>query len=267
MDRKEYWNNDYMEYWKKATEDAEGHESERSGLKKLSGNDYKTPDVEVMTSLFQLIPYRKDDKLLDYGCGFGRFYTWFSQKCVYFGIDISEAMIRECISRYPEAKDSFLVAEGEKLPFRDGYFNVIICNGVFDACYQEKALSEMLRTLADEGYLLISGKNYNYFEDDKEAIIAEENARKKGHPNYFTNVKSMLSQIDNNVTITTEKYALRRGDYAKNIFQTTLPDVFYEYVLILRKKRKEKIVFETFSDEYSLTYRKLMNKVETNNCG
>ncbi len=90
--------------------------------------------------------YRPDGKLLDYGCGFGRFFPYFSAECTYYGIDISQAMLDACKERYPDTrKDTFQVAEGESLPFEDSFFDGIVSYGVFDACYQEQALTEMLR--------------------------------------------------------------------------------------------------------------------------
>ena len=133
MTRKDYWNKQYAEYWKAATEEAEQKGSQDSSLKKLSGHDFKAPGIDVITSYFDMLEYSKEDRLLDYGCGLGRFYPYFSEKCHYYGIDISEAMIEECVKTYPDAKESFIVAEGEELPFEDKMFDKVICNGVFDA--------------------------------------------------------------------------------------------------------------------------------------
>ena len=133
---------------------------------------------------------------------------------------------------------------------------MIICNGVFDACYQEDALSEMLRVIKVGGYLMFSGKNNMYFLDDEEAFIAEVNARKKGHPNYFTDVHNMLDQLKPFVEVVRERYALRRGDYAKGLFESVIPDTFYEWALIVKKTvtKDTRIEFNKFSDLYSLTY-------------
>lgn len=255
MDRKEYWNKEYTEYWKKITNEAEETTSVISHIQKISGNDYKVPNIGGVTSFFEKIPYQITDKLLDYGCGFGRFFTWFSGKCDYYGIDISKAMIDECISRYPESSDRFIVAEGEKLPFEDHFFDTVVCYGVFDACYQEDALFEILRVLKNDGYLLISGKNTNYFEDDEEAVIAERNARKKGHPNYFTDVEELLKQISELVEIKEQWYAERRGDFTKDMVVYQMPSKFYEWMFILKKIKDRSERFSSFSCAYSNTWK------------
>ena len=100
MDRKDYWNKSYAEYWKKVTNEAEEGGDVHSSIKKESGSDFKTPDMAVITSFFDNMEYVVSDKLLDYGCGLGRFYPYFSKKCDYYGIDISEAMIDECVKLY-----------------------------------------------------------------------------------------------------------------------------------------------------------------------
>ena len=39
------------------------------------------------------------------------------------------------------------------------------------------------------------GKNFKYRQDDKMAIDAEIGARKKGHPNFFTDTDNMIRQV------------------------------------------------------------------------
>ncbi len=255
MDRKDYWNKEYALYWKEVTDEAEIKDGADSKVKKLSGRDYKSPDVQVITSFFDRITYKPEDKLLDYGCGLGRFYPYFSDKCEYYGIDISQAMIDECVRKFPEKREMFVVAEGERLPFPDAFFDQVICNGVFDACYQERALTEMLRVCKNGGVLLISGKNHNYYSDDEEAYIAEVNARKKGHPNYFTDAHYMLEQVRNCCNVIHERYALRRGDFGKNKFVDRIPERFYEWEVILKKENCNKASFHKFSDRYSKTWK------------
>ncbi len=256
MDRKDYWDKKYAEYWKSVTEEAELGGTADSSIKKLSGHDYKTPNTEVFTSFFDRLQYSDKDKLLDYGCGLGRFYPYFSSKCIYYGIDISKAMIEECIKKFPADAGRFIVAEGENLPFEDSFFSRIICNGVFDACYQEQALKEMLRVCEVGGCILISGKNAEYFQDDEEAYVAEVNAAKKGHPNYFTDLHEMLSQISKCCDVIDERYALRRGDFGKGLFVYELPNVFYEWQIIIKKQQNIIFDFAKFSDSHSKVWKR-----------
>lgn len=151
MNRRDYWNRDYADYWKKVTDEAEAGEGRDSRVEKLSGHDFKAPGIKESTSFFDKIKYDKTDKILDFGCGLGRFFPYFSDRGDYYGIDISQAMIDECKRRFPDNGDRFVVSEGESLPFEDGFFRVVVCKGVFDACYQERALLEMIRVCSVGG--------------------------------------------------------------------------------------------------------------------
>lgn len=256
MDRKEYWNEKYMNYFKELIEDA-NQEGEITTIKKESAGDYKTPGEKVLIDFFELLKSKETDRLLDYGCGTGRFYPYFSARSDYYGIDISQAMIKECQKAFPQAKNRFVVAEGEELPFADCFFNKLICYGVFDACYQEDALAEMIRVCNVGGNILISGKNINYFSDDEQALIAEEAARKKQHPNYFTDIRTMLDQLKGVAEAIETRYFLYRGDFAQGKYVADMPEHFYEWAVILRKTTAcNAIAFEQFSDAYSNTWRK-----------
>ena len=147
MDRKAYWNEKYVAYWKDKVAESNGEIETQ-----VTQGDSPTGDDEDAQIFFRHTSYRPGDKLLDFGCGFGRFYEFFhSLGQEYYGIDISTAMIDEARRRYPEISNRLFVTEGEHLPFDDGHFKKVICYGVFDACYQEEALSEMLRVCAPGG--------------------------------------------------------------------------------------------------------------------
>ena len=256
-DRTQYWNEKYVKYWKKRTEEAD---KSTEKLSKMINSDAKTASSNEIYEFLDLLEYSKDEKLLDFGCGFGRLYNYFKFKNVnYFGIDISQAMINEMIREYPDSKDKLKVSEGENLPFEDKSFDKVICLGVFDACYQERALHELCRVCNIGGYIVITGKNDNYFDDDEKALVAEINARAKGHPNYFTNVLDLMKMLKMaDIEIVKERYFLRRADCAEQKYVSEIPDHFYEWRLILRKTSDIKIdSFEKFSDKYSKTwYRK-----------
>lgn len=105
---------------------------------------------------------------------------------------------------------------------------------------------------------MVSGKNNFYFADDKEALIAEEAARKKGHPNYFTDVANLKRQISEFAQIENQQYALRRGDFSAGKFVYEMPERFYEWVLIIRKTVDWKPIFDKLSDKYSRTWQEKM---------
>lgn len=260
-DRKTYWNKEYTQYWKELTNEANDKHGDKTSVRKLSTGDYKTVGNDSSIALFDELIYLPQDKLLDYGCGFGRFFDFFSARSIYYGIDISDSMIAECVKKYPEHANHFRTSEGEELPFEDEFFDKIICFGVFDACYQETAICEMLRVLKVGGRILVTGKNNHYHEDDEQAYIAEEAARKKGHPNYFTDVKYMLQQLNKYVSVEKQRFYRYRGDFGKEIYTMEMPEQFYEYALILKKTDSSCRLdsFKTFAYEYSKTWQQIRN--------
>lgn len=102
MDRKRYWNEEYTKYWAKVTEDANKIGSDKTSIKKTTEGDYKSVGDQVADALFGELEYKKEDKLLDYGCGFGRFFNFFNSRVDYYGLDISESMIKKCQETFPE---------------------------------------------------------------------------------------------------------------------------------------------------------------------
>ncbi|MBD5549019.1 MAG: class I SAM-dependent methyltransferase [Lachnospiraceae bacterium] len=245
---KEYWN-DYVTYWENRVKDTnEGKEVKD-----------KTNDDSILEAYFEKLDVKKDEVLLDYGCGSGRLYTIYNKEYGkgdnYFGIDVSGV----CLEHAQEKNKRLSIGknlkefDGLHIPFNDSYFDKIICFGVFDACNQEKVIEELFRVLKKGGRLLITGKNNKYYEDDKAALVAEVNARKKGHPNYFTDVHDFTIQLkQHNVKVLEKYYFLRRGDFPRNQAVQEIPEIFYEWAYIMEKTDQYKdYEYQKFSDKYS----------------
>lgn len=250
MNRREYWDKKYVEYWKSKVDSANDVNAQE-----VTKGDYKTAGDLVAEEIFDLCSYCADEEILDFGCGFCRFYPYFrGREQIYWGVDISSAMIEEAKKKYLEIADNLFVSEGESLPFGDEKFDKVVCYGVFDACYQEKALEEMLRVCKNNGYIILTGKNDNYFADDEQARIAEEAARRKGHPNYFTDYVNMRKQLLNNgVQIVEERFFERRGDFGKNKYFNIMPDKFYEWAVVIKKRKNNRVKIGRISAKISKT--------------
>lgn len=246
---KQYWN-DYVSYWENKVEEA--------------NTEKKTPNITsddiILETYFNKIKLDGTDVILDYGCGSGRLYPIYnkakSKKDNYYGIDISKVSLEHAQKKYEglELGRNLKEFDGLHIPFEDSSFDKIVCFGVFDACIQEVIIKELFRVLKPEGILLLTGKNDKYCDDDKEAIIAEINSRKKGHPNYFTNLPELMKQLkEHNVEIAETYYFLYRGDFPQNKVILEMPEVFYEWALLLRKTKQYKDYdYIKFSDEFSV---------------
>jgi hypothetical protein len=148
--------------------------------------------------------------------------------------------------------------DGSRIPYEDNFFDKVVCYGVFDACNQEQILGELLRVAKVGGTIFLTGKNYNYYDDDDAAFVAEVNARKKGHPNSFTDVNLMIKELEEQgMDILAAYFFLRRGDVQRDCYVTERrEEPFYEWQIIIRKNVDSGGMFKRFSDKFSETFRR-----------
>ena len=95
--------------------------------------------------------------VLDIGTGTGRIARLFQEKGKVIGLDLSENMIRHCLANMPsplggESVD-FLVADMDRLPFKESCFDVILMIGTLES---EENPIEKIKLL--QGYCRPGGK-------------------------------------------------------------------------------------------------------------
>lgn len=102
-----------------------------------------------------------DGFLLDIGCGLGHLEKIFYENgSTPIGIDVNFEYLKK--ARKNSNKSDFVLYGGTKLPFKDGSFNTIICNDVFEhISYQDANLvmQESNRVLEDKGKFYVSVMN------------------------------------------------------------------------------------------------------------
>ncbi|WP_160690370.1 class I SAM-dependent methyltransferase [Clostridium sp. C2-6-12] len=124
-------------------------------------NSFDGKFVKVMYEpLLEEIKENSEGKLLDVGCGTGNILCKLvNGKRELFGIDLSENMVKECKKRM-EDNAEIKVADAEHMPYKDNFFDVLICNASFHHYpHPEEVLKEMKRVLKSGGRLLI-GEGY-----------------------------------------------------------------------------------------------------------
>ncbi len=112
-------------------------------------------------------------KVVDLGCGVGRWTDFFKRKGVfYIGVDVSKTMLKIAKERFPSSH--FLKVDSIRLPFKDSVIDLIFSINVLQHNFyehQNKLISEMIRVTKKGGFILlfegISAKNsqtsYNMF--------------------------------------------------------------------------------------------------------
>jgi len=262
--REKYWNEDYTKYWKKRVDEANNDNIETSNI---VAKDSKTTTDEVYLEAISLLKINKEDKIIELGAGFGRSLSLLCSLAKHVSaLDISDSML-ELAKKNVEAQNiDYYVSPSEETPFENNSFNVAICFAAFDAMYQTNALIEINRICKNNGKVLITGKNDNYRDDDKEAFDAEIGARKKNHPNYFTDVVRLIDIIESfGFKVLNKRFFIQRGDFGLGVFTTKLPEHFYEFLFILEKVSKSSIdIDKVISCSISKTFNRISKKFSKN---
>ena len=106
--------------------------------------------------------YNNGGKLLDAGCGGGRNISWFVMQPNFdiYAIDADQNAIDHLLKVYPSLKqDQTYCTSIQSLPFRDAFFDHIICSAVLHFASSTKdflqMFSELNRVLKPDGSLFI----------------------------------------------------------------------------------------------------------------
>jgi CMP-N-acetylneuraminic acid synthetase/ubiquinone/menaquinone biosynthesis C-methylase UbiE len=176
-------------------------------------------------------------KLLDVGCGYGRFFLIYADSGFeIYGIDISREMIDEVKRKYKNVVRECKASSAEKIEYSDNYFDMVVVWAVLDAVKQDQVIYEVFRVLKKDGVTILTGKNSNYYENDEKASIAEKRAKEKRCPNYFTDYNLMKEYIVKlGGEVVEEFFFRRRGDFGRLIYETEKPERFYEWCVIIKK--------------------------------
>ncbi|MCD6471014.1 class I SAM-dependent methyltransferase [bacterium] len=134
---------------------------------KKNKRDYKTiaenfsgTRAYLWPELLRFEEYVKEgDKVLDLGCGNGRFYELFKNKKVeYIGVDNCQKLISLARKKYPNA--NFIFGDALNLPFKNSEFDLVFSIAVFHHIpsqkYRRQVLKEIYRVLKPDGLLVLT---------------------------------------------------------------------------------------------------------------
>jgi len=123
----------------------------------LISGDFSRTRGRIWSETSFLFRSKNNDKVLDLGCGNGRYYELLKDTN-YTGVDNSEELIKLAKKKYPKAK--FSVADGLNLPFDNNTFDAIYSIAVLHRIpsYQFRLnfFKEAKRVLKKDGKLIIT---------------------------------------------------------------------------------------------------------------
>jgi ubiquinone/menaquinone biosynthesis C-methylase UbiE len=114
----------------------------------------------VISNMFKDLPGDKRKHVLIVGCGLGEDAETVGMSTV--AIDISEIAIMKARQSYP--RHTYLVADGESMPFVDNCFGAVVCSEVIEHVQDPpRMVMESYRVLGPNGVLLMTTPNWKSF--------------------------------------------------------------------------------------------------------
>ena len=166
---------------------------------RFSLHDLGNTDIYLLDQIMKG-RYKTTDAILDAGCGEGRNLPWFLLNNIsIYGIDSNVASNAALKTRYPHLPgNTFLQAPLERMPFKDDYFNHIICSAVLHFAKSTDhfygMISELVRVLTPGGSLFIRMTS-NIGIEKKVGLISDGVYRIPDGSERFLLTRSLLKKI------------------------------------------------------------------------
>ncbi|MFC1869749.1 DVU_1556 family methyltransferase [Chloroflexota bacterium] len=128
---------------------------------RLLGETLRPGGLKLTARLAEVAGISENDTVLDIACGKGTtaFFLAREYGCRVIGIDLSEKMISSCRSRAEEEnlvdRVSFLLGDGESLPFRDAIFDAVISECSFSLLPDKEIAARGIRRVLKSGGRLV----------------------------------------------------------------------------------------------------------------
>lgn len=125
----------------------------------------------MLTIDYRLLDIRRDDYVLDVGCGEGRhsYGAWRYGPCNVIAVDLDEAAIaktgvgmkEQCVNGASAPIAAALRGDALNLPFPDAFFDKVICSEMLEHIPDDRfAIREIVRVLKRDGRLAVSVPRY-----------------------------------------------------------------------------------------------------------
>ena len=124
----------------------------------IAGNFSSSREKPWQEMVFLFDNINEGDRVLDLGCGNGRFSEIILPRASYVGLDNSERLIALAKNRYPDAE--FVVADALDIPFPDNSFDkvysIALLHHIASLEMRQQVLSEIKRVLKPNGLAIIT---------------------------------------------------------------------------------------------------------------
>lgn len=115
-----------------------------SKIAKSYNSLYKEEQLKKLKIIKRLLKIKKQDLLLDIGCGTGISTEFFKEDCNPKGIDPCKELIEQ-------SNLNLIQAKAEKIPFKDNYFDIVISvTAIHNFNNIEKGIKEIKRVLKNK---------------------------------------------------------------------------------------------------------------------
>lgn len=162
-----------------------------------------TPDTRTISSSFIdyiLEKIRKNDKILDIGCGRGHLSNLFHKKGLdVVALDFSRMNVNFC---HKLGLETFC-ADAAALPFRDRSFDLVYSNELIEHLFHpDKHFQEVFRVLSDDGHYIIKTPN-RLFDEIYYRFIKRKKDFQFFHPStlFYFQIKKRISKAGFKVKI------------------------------------------------------------------
>ncbi|MFQ5820580.1 MAG: class I SAM-dependent methyltransferase [Candidatus Heimdallarchaeota archaeon] len=192
--------------------------------KKEAAALFQTKPRPIVDEFVALLQERRGGDLLDLGCGYGNYLTYFSRRGIsVIGSDISTIALRVASKRIAlqnRKNISLILHDMRNLPFCDDSFvGIFSMNTIYHATLNEikRIVNEIYRVLKDEGVCLVTLLSDTDFKFDRELLTEEKTLQtdtefEKGIVHSFFNQEDTYALLTNFEIIKLEKEDIRFGN-------------------------------------------------------
>ena len=181
-----------------------------------SNNPYRRYKSDRDRSLaLRFLRLSAGERILEVGCGYGwiSHAIWDATKVEWFGVDRSADMVRRLRAAASKQASHSAVVDATGLPFRNDFFDKVLCTGVLMHIAQDThAVRELIRVLRPNGTLLCS---FNNALSPFSLPVRVWNMRKKGFVQKF--------RFPRSVRRTLREYGVETSDVAGDGIISTVP--------------------------------------------